>query len=58
MKSIGPALLAAIGFALLFFCMYTEGEPTAIPLLAIAVAGVWYAIGRFRGRQRTHMTDR
>ncbi len=58
MKSIGPALLAASGFALVFFCMYTEGEPTAVPLVAIVGAGVWYAVGRVRGRERSQAADR
>jgi len=58
MRSIGPALLAAIGFGLMFFCMYTEGEPAAIPLLLIVVSGVWYAAVRIRRRQHAHAADR
>lgn len=58
MQSIGPALLATVGFALMFFCMYTEGEPTALPLAAIAFSGVWYAVARLRRRQRAHAADR
>lgn len=52
MQSIGPGLLAVIGFVLMCFCMYTEGEPAAIPLLLIVTAGVWYAVARIR-RERT-----
>ena len=53
MRTIGPALLAAIGLILLAFCIYTEGEPTAVPLVLLVVAGVWYAGMHFRRRGKT-----
>lgn len=52
MHTIGPALLATLGTLLLLFCIFTEGEPTAIPLLLLAVSGVWYAAMRLRRRGR------
>lgn len=50
MQTIGPVLLAVIGLTLLLFCVYTEGEPTAVPLVLLVVSGVWYAVARFRQR--------
>ena len=50
MQTIGPALLAGFGFLLMLFCMYTEGEPTALPLAMILAAAVWYVVARFRKR--------
>ena len=53
MQSLGPAILALLGFMLMFFCMYTEGEPTAIPLLLIIISGVWYAAARIHDRRKS-----
>ena len=51
MHSIGPILLAVIGFLLLAFCVITEGEPTLVPLVLIAASAVWYAVARARRRR-------
>jgi hypothetical protein len=43
-----PTLVLATGIALMFFCMYTEGEPGGIPLLLIASGIVWRLLARIR----------
>ena len=53
MHTFGPAVLAVLGFMLMFLCMYTEGEPTAIALLLIIASGLWYAVARFHVRRKS-----
>ena len=52
LSTLIPLSIATIGLGLLGYMVATEGEPGGIPLLLIVVGVGWFAVARFRDRQR------
>ncbi|MCU1634045.1 MAG: hypothetical protein JWM61_2697 [Micrococcaceae bacterium] len=51
MKTLVPALIVVLGFALMIAQIRAESEPGAIPLSLIVIGASWFFISRARKRR-------